>query len=140
MSRPSSLICPRAGNHPGQRAQRRGLAGAVRAEQRDDRAVLDLEIDAVQDPDRAVARMQARAPAAPRVMRPPRDRRVTTAGLALTSAGVPSASSLPEMEHEQPPAQAHHQAHLVLDQQHRELELVADARDQVAELDRARRG
>ena len=58
-----------------------------------------------------------------------------TAGLALISAGRSFGQQLPEMEHEQSPAQAHHQAHLMLDQQHGQLELVADALDQVAELD-----
>jgi len=46
-------------DHAGERAQRRGLAGAIGTEQRDDRAFLDREIDAVQHPDRAVAGMQA---------------------------------------------------------------------------------
>ena len=46
--------------HAGDGAVERRLAGAVRAEHRDDLAVADGEIDAAQDFGRAVAGVQAR--------------------------------------------------------------------------------
>jgi len=39
------------------------------------------------------------------------------------------------MEHQQPAAQSHHQAHLVFNQEHREFELMANAFHQIAEFD-----
>jgi hypothetical protein len=43
-----------------------------------------------------------------------------TAGSAWTSAGVPRAIVLAVVEHRDPLADVHHQAHVVLDQQHRQ--------------------
>ena len=67
MSSPSKRIVPRARlDEPGDRAQRRRLAGAVRADQRHDLALVDLERDALQRLDRAVVgveRPRARAAA-----------------------------------------------------------------------------
>ena len=52
---PSKRTPPdRRAQQPGDRAQRRGLAGAVRAEQRDDLALLHGEADALERLDRAV--------------------------------------------------------------------------------------
>ena len=42
---PSKRISPVVRHHAGERAQRRGLAGAVGAEQRRDAAVVDLEVE-----------------------------------------------------------------------------------------------
>ena len=51
-------VAAEAGQEPGDGQKRRGLAGAVRAEQRDDLAGLDVEVDAVHDGHTAVARDQ----------------------------------------------------------------------------------
>ena len=56
-----------------------------------------------------------------------------TSGSACTWAGVPSASFLPKFERDDVVGDRHHQAHVMLDQQHRDVALVADAADQVAE-------
>src|SRR5206468_831183 len=52
---PGEPDAPRAPHNPRDRAERRGLARAVRAEHRDDRALLDRERDAVQHVDGSVA-------------------------------------------------------------------------------------
>jgi hypothetical protein len=48
---------PARGDHPGDGAQRGGLAGPVRAEDRHDLALLDVERDALEDDALAVARV-----------------------------------------------------------------------------------
>ena len=55
MSRPSYVTSPRLRlEQAGDRAQRRRLAGAVRADERDDLALVHVEVDAVQRRDVAV--------------------------------------------------------------------------------------
>src|SRR6185503_5113417 len=52
-------LAARADAHVADRAQRRGLAGAVGAEQRDHAALVDLEVDAVQHLAGAIRRIDA---------------------------------------------------------------------------------
>ena len=53
-----------AGMRPADRLQRRGLAGAVRADQADQLALADVEVDALDRADAAVAHLQILAPQA----------------------------------------------------------------------------
>ena len=56
---------------------------------------------------------------------------MTTSGNRITSVGVPSAISCPEVEHEDPFGEAHHRFHDVLDPDHRDAELGSGAPDHV---------
>ena len=137
---PISVPCEpdRAGppDHPAQRAERRGLAGAVGAQKRADPAVIDREADAVQHPEIAVGCMQAgRPPAAAAISRHPPDRPAITSGFFCTSAGVPSAILRPKFSTTTRSEIAHHQSHVMLDQQHGHAAVVADLADQPAQID-----
>ncbi len=56
-----------------------------------------------------------------------------TSGSDCTCAGVPSASLLAEIERDHVVGDRHHQSHVMFDQQHGHVALVANAADQVAE-------
>src|SRR5262249_7336412 len=89
-------------NEPGNGAQERALAGTVRADQGDDLARLDGEVDAPQHPDLAVAggdaldRKQAHRATLAYCAATLRPRYASiTRGSRVTSAGVASAMSSP---------------------------------------------
>ena len=150
---PLSEICPVRGcMQPGDRLQRRALAGAVRADQRDDLALLDLNRDALQGVDvpvvgvdvvdlehgchgqalpsrtraaESVATCSSSRPAdrlLPRRPRRPAEVGLDHPGVALDLAGVPSAIFMPVVEHRDRVGDAHHHLHVVLDQQDRQLQ------------------
>ena len=128
---------------PVDRAQRRRLAGAVRADQRHDLALAHLERDALQRLDRRRSRCgrrrssRMRRPAAARHAArrlPCRGRPRSRAGPAGPRRACPRRSSrrsrAPSMRSEMPMTTLH----VVLDQQHRQRLLVAQPRDEVREL------
>src|SRR4030095_2083904 len=87
----------RRGEQPGDRFQERGLAGAVRADDRHRFAGMDLEVDAEQRLEVAVEGRQAvrgeercRHTSIPRYTR-------RTSGSAITASGAPSASFAPKL-------------------------------------------
>ena len=133
MRAPPKRISPRGLHHAANRAQRSRLAGAVGAEQRRDRALLEDEVDAVQHPRRPVGGVQ---------LGDFQQRRhqalVPKIGLhhlgVLLHLGRRSLRDLaPEVERDHLVGDAHHQAHVVLDQKHGDAQPVADVADQLAE-------
>src|SRR6185437_12587879 len=87
----------RATDGAGDRAQRRRLAGAVRAEHRDDRTLLDCERDSMERMNRAVARLDVLEleESGHAASSPPRYASIT-AGCRWTSAGAPAAIVRPK--------------------------------------------
>ena len=106
-------------DHARDRAQRRRLARAVRAEDHDDLALVDGEVEAVQHPHRAVA--------GPQLARP-RAARVTAAGVpevglddarVVADLGGRALGDLAaEVEHDDLVGDRHDHRHVVLDEQH----------------------
>ena len=133
MSCPSKRIAPVAGGlEPGDRAQRGGLAGAVRADERDELALLDLHRDALERLDVAVVGVdvvdleQRHRPSPP----PPRPacrgrprRRAGRAHLGGRALG----DLLAVVEHGDVLGDPHDELHVVLDEEDREAALVAQA-------------
>ena len=108
------------------RAQGRGLAGAVGAEQRDDAAFLDLEVDPAQHRSVAVRRVEpAAARAAPSCRRRseigPDDLGV---GLHLGRRAVGDLAA--EIQSDHVVGDPHDEVHVVLDEQDRHADAVAD--------------
>ena len=115
--RRGSAIAPRScRRHAGDGADERGLAGAVGADDGDDRALVDVERHVVERLRVAVEDDRGSRPRASHAPRR-RDRTATTAGSRTTASGVPSAIGDAVIEHEHVRGERHHRAHHVLDQQ-----------------------
>ena len=137
---PSKRISPSA-QHAADRPQRRRLAGAVGAQQRGHAALRDREIDAVQHPRLAVPGVQAllqqslkqRAQHVVSSSCVCRDRRGSLPALLAPASGAPSAIFCRIQRHHFA-GDPHHQAHVMLDQQDAERELLADAPQQARQF------
>ena len=114
------------------RCKRRGLAGAVRADETDDLAFVDLEVEVLDRGCRAVAHGQVTN--AEHRLPERRDRRVSTAGSVRISAGVPSAIVLPSSSTWMLLGELHDQAHVVLDHEQAHVERVPDRGERADEL------
>ena len=113
---------PRGRTSPESVRSRDRLAGAVGAQHGGDaRPAATSKVTPSSARDRAVARVTERR-STPRASRPstPRGRRRARAGRPGTSAGVPVGDAAAEVEHDDAVAHAHHEVHVVLDEQHRE--------------------
>ena len=145
MSTPSKRTVPKDGVvQPGDHPQRRRLARAVGAEQRDDLALIDRDREVVQGRDGAVADLHAC--------------HLEQCHQSASCAGVVFAvgcaqvgvdhdrvlldlgrralrDHLAEVEHDDPLRHRHHELHVVLDQQHGDAQLGAHLADQLPELD-----
>ena len=132
---PSKRIWPLRLTVPEIDAERRRLAGAVRAEDGDDLPLLDGERDPVERAHRAVARLdvaqlEQRHWAVPRRCRgTPRSR----PGSPAPRPASPRRSSA-EVHHVHVVGDPHHEVHVVLDEEHGQLPVVADLLDEAAEL------
>ena len=103
-----------------QRAQGRGLARAVGAEQGGDRALLDGEIDAVQDARLRRSRRAGPSTSSSAIRRPLPGRPGSRPDGAAPRRACRRRSSRPKLSATTWSEMLHHQAHVVLDQQHRE--------------------
>ena len=132
MSAPSNAIAPsRRPEQARDRAQRRRLAGAVGADQRDELARGDRQRHALQRadvavPDVDVARAQA-SPSLPEV-------RGDDLGVGADRRRVALGDEAPVVEDLDPVAQVHHQRDVVGDEDDRDPELVAQPADQAQQL------
>ena len=117
---PSKRDLAAGADHAAERAQRRGLAGAVGAEQGRDAAFLQTEIEAVQH--LGLRRRPAASPSTSSsvlILRGPEIGADHVRDRCCTIAGVPSAIFLPKIERHDLVGDRHHQAHVMLDEQDR---------------------
>ena len=124
-------------DHAGDRTQRGGLAGAVGADARDHLAGTYLELHVADDLEASVSRRQLLDLEQRRMLGPGRDHGRDLAlqllgllaqigrdhfGVGADRGGLPSRQQLAEVEDVDVVANPHHQAHVVIDQQHRDVE------------------
>ena len=137
MCLPSKRMSPASAHHAAERPQDRRLAGAVGAEQGADVALVDREADAVQRLLLAVKRVEPGDFEHHR----PRAHRVAGAEIGadhlfvMLHLGRRALGDLAaEIERDDLVGDRHHQVHVVLDEQHGDLALVAHPADERAQF------